>query len=288
MSFAHVQAEYLISQIPWTSDDSFENVVFEWLKLISQHPCKKKQDFEKLFATFRNNHFNKFLHNNANSSEFVKLVCDSVPTSKKEYEELFLKISAYKRNLEPMPGGHSDGVPVAVLWSLGHRALNKVWYKDEVGHVSGKCCQCLTSRRVSFVVCQEPACPATSVWLCPSCSAPPINESFVLPPPKQHEQMLANMRELYILYLSSQETKSPLDVAWSQHYRQHEPAFQVMVANLNSKLASYQHNLTEVEHNYFNLQQWADRQMSVVSKQLQQAYNNGQQSCQGYDLRYRR
>ena len=46
MSFAHLQAEYLISQLPWTSDDSFENVIFEWLKLVYQHPCKKKQDFE--------------------------------------------------------------------------------------------------------------------------------------------------------------------------------------------------------------------------------------------------
>ena len=90
MSFAHLQAEYLISQLPWTSDDSFENVIFEWLKLVYQHPCKKKQDFEKLFAIFRNSHFNKFLHNNAKSSEFVKLVCDSVLNTKKEYEELFL------------------------------------------------------------------------------------------------------------------------------------------------------------------------------------------------------
>ena len=288
MSFAHLQAEYLISQLPWTSDDSFENVIFEWLKLVYQHPCKKKQDFEKLFAIFRNSHFNKFLHNNAKSSEFVKLVCDSVLNTKKEYEELFLKISAYKQCLEPMLGGHCDGVPVVVLWSFGHSSLNEIWYKDEVGHHPGKCCRCSSTRRVSFVVRREPACPATSVWLCSNCSAPPINDSYALPSPKNHDQMLADVRELYTLYLSNQETKSPLDVAWSQHYVRHDPAFKVLVSNLQGRLTTVQNELAEVRHNYFTLRQWADRQLTTVAKQLQQAYDDGQRSCQGYDLRYRR
>lgn len=286
MSFAQIQADYILSAVPWTNNDSFENLIFEWLKLTHVHSCKKKKDFEKLFEIFRNRHFNKFLHQNTNSSEFVKLICDSVLTSKKDYEELFSKISAYKQVLEPMPGGHSGGVPVLVLSSLHQIQSNKIWYQDEVGHRAGVCCQCACTRKVTYVVVAEPECPANSLWLCSKCPVPNLDKTqYALPSSDEHDKMLEDMRELYTFFLSKKDSPSPSDSAWAQHYAVHNNAFDNCVTELKNSLVQTQCELKRVREGYWALQDWAE-QVTATPSQLQQAYNDGQRSCQGYDLRF--
>ena len=105
MSFAHIQAETILSAVPWTTDQSLEHIVFEWLKLVYHKPCKKKQDYAKVLEFYRNHHLNKFLHQQqCPSSEFVNLICSTVLTSKKDYEQLFEKLTSFQTLLETNTG----------------------------------------------------------------------------------------------------------------------------------------------------------------------------------------
>jgi|TARA_B110001450_G_C17667138_1_gene500080 hypothetical protein len=280
MSFAHIQADFILSSVPWTSNDSFENLVFEWLKFEYQHPCKKKPDFERVLADFRNHHFNKFVHNRADiASDFVKLVCDPV-TTKKEYEELFANMSAFKHVLEPLPGGHYGGVPVVVLWSLHKPSqLNNIWFHDEVGHDTGKCSQCSTSRNVSLKT-QEPICPANSVWLCPKCvDGGPCHQQYALPVvDTEHTLMLQQIQELYTTFLACGQT----EVSWTQHYAAHNSMFESVMTDLSTT----QQQLRVVTDELMQLKQWSDNQVQARAQEVHKAYTDGQYSCRGYDLRH--
>lgn len=289
MSFAHIQADSILASVSWTQDDSLENLIFEWLKLQHAHSCRKKKDFVQLLELFRDHHFNKFVHNNTGRScKFVTLICESKPTSKQDYEDLFSKMSAYKSVLEPMPGGHADGVPLLLLWPSPR--LNKIWYKDEVGHKKGVCCRCAGTRNVTFIVRQEPECPANSVWLCANCSPPVVNvhAPYALPLATKQAQMLKDMTTLYTDFLSEQS----YETAWARHYAAHNSTFQAVVTDFNTSLVQSRLELTRtqqelhhVQDKYVNLQRWADNHMYSLPQQLQQAYSEGQHSCKGYDLR---
>lgn len=300
MSFAHIQAETILSAVPWTTDKSLEHIVFEWLKLVYHKPCKKKQDYAKVLELYRNHHFNKFLHQQqCPSSEFVNLICSTVLTSKKDYEQLFEKLTSFQTLLEPIPGGHCHAIPVIVLWAVNRpQHLNKFWCMDEIGHEVGVCSQCSTRRHVTLVTRQEPECPANCSWICSNCplpaTAPP--QEYALPHGVEQEKMLSDMSSLYQTFLSNQHEQSPYEISWTRHYALHTPSFQAIVSQLQatvsqlratvseleSELLGVQHKFHSVKNELYELKQWS----SHHRYELQKAYKDGQHSCHGYDLRF--
>jgi hypothetical protein len=257
MSFEHAHAVALLGTVPWIQDRSFQNMVFEWLKLMHQHPqCKKKQDYEKLLEQFRNNSFNRFLHQRQGSTTqdedaFVKVVCASSASTKAEYVQLFQQLNSFKRVLEPILGGHLNNVPVVLLWVVeAPPNLNEIWYKDEVDSVrdSGVCIQCSGSKTLAHISCSPPRCPATAVSLCrrgcqmleASALAAALAKTrpYALTPfGPLHQKMESELNDLFTHFVQQcAEGEPPTTVynaVWTQQHAKHSDTLNTVLAELH-------------------------------------------------------
>jgi hypothetical protein len=257
MSFEHAHAVALLGTVPWIQDRSFQNTVFEWLKLMHQHPqCKKKQDYEKLLERFRNNSFNRFLHQRQGSTTqdedaFVKVVCASSASTKQEYVQLFQQLNSFKRVLEPIMGGHLNNVPVVLLWVVESPPnLNEIWYKDEVDSVrdSGVCIQCSGSKTLAHVSCSPPRCPATAVSLCRRgcqmleasalAAALAKTQPYALTPfGPLHQKMENELNDLFTHFVQQCAGGEPpttvYNAVWAQQHAKHSDTLNTVLAELH-------------------------------------------------------
>ena len=271
MSFEHAHAAALLGTVPWIQDGSFQNMVFEWLKLMHQHPqCKKKQDYEKLLERFRNNSFNRFLHQRSGSTTqdedaFVKVVCASSASTKQEYVQLFQQLNSFKRVLEPIMGGHLNNVPVVLLWVVESPPnLNEIWYKDEVDSVrdSGACIRCSGSRSLVPVSCSQPRCPATTVSICrrgcqmleASALAAVLAKTrpYALTPfGPPHRKMESELNDLFTHFVQQcaggEPPASVYNAAWTQQHAKHSTTLNTALAELHRDVKQRQAALQSAE-----------------------------------------
>lgn len=288
MSFETVQAAALLSTVPWIQDGSFQNMVFEWLKLRHQHPqCKKKQDYEKILEDFRNKTFNRFVcevhRRTANTTEdenaFVKLVCASTPKTGKEHVQLFQQLDSFKRVLEPIMGGHSNRVPVLLLWVLTSPSnLNELWYKDEVDAVrdSGVCVQCSGTKQLTPVFSGKLRCPATMVSLCGrGCPMPEASSMEAMLSKTSpyalthfgatHQQMLSEMCDMLTLFVQrcvgGEEPRTVYNHLWTTQHAQHSETINTVIDGLKKQAQRQQETMDTVVG---DLNQQGQRQQAVL------------------------
>lgn len=116
-----VQAKAVLDNVLFLNDDSFENLIFSWLKLVYKNKPKKKTEFIALLDEFRNSKISKYVFGRSSFSEnemkFIALATTNVST-KKELEGVSNEMSAFKSELEPLPGGYFKGVPTIVIYSV--------------------------------------------------------------------------------------------------------------------------------------------------------------------------
>ena len=118
-----IQAIALLKNVSYLNDNSFSNLIFCWLKLVYKNKPKKKTEFIAMFDEFRNSKISKYVFDRENGSfseqemKFIALATTNVST-KTELEGVSNEISAFKSQLEPLPGGYFKGVPTIVIYSV--------------------------------------------------------------------------------------------------------------------------------------------------------------------------
>mgnify|MGYP006076738465 CR=1 FL=1 len=118
-----IQAIALLDNVSYLNDNSFSNLIFSWLKLVYKNKPKKKTEFIAMFDEFRNSKISKYVFDRENGSfseqemKFIALATTNVST-KTELEGVSNEISAFKSQLEPLPGGYFKGVPAIVIYSV--------------------------------------------------------------------------------------------------------------------------------------------------------------------------
>ena len=118
-----IQAIALLKNVSYLNDNSFSNLIFYWLKLVYKNKPKKKTEFIAMFDEFRNSKISKYVFDRENGSfseqemKFIALATTNVST-KTELEGVSNEISAFKSQLEPLPGGYFKGVPAIVIYSV--------------------------------------------------------------------------------------------------------------------------------------------------------------------------
>jgi len=119
--FNEIHAVALLDNVSYLNDDSFLNLIFSWLKIIYKNKPKKKTEFIAAFDEFRNSKISKYVFGRSSFSEqemkFIALATTNVNT-KTELEGVSNEISAFKSQLEPLPGGYFKGVPTIVIYSV--------------------------------------------------------------------------------------------------------------------------------------------------------------------------
>lgn len=305
MSFGTVQAAALLSTVPWIQDGSFQNIVFEWLKLRHQHPrCKKKQEHEKILEHFRNKTFNRFLHRRPDKTTedenaFVKLVCASTPKNGKEYVRLFQQLDSFKRVLEPIMGGHSNTVPVLLLWVLTSPSnLNEIWYKDEVDAVrdSGVCVQCSGTKQLSPVFCGEVRCPATRVSLCGGgCQMPEASSMEAMLSKTRpyaltqfgssHQKMVSEMSAMLTLFVQQcvggGQPPMVYNSVWAKQHAQHSDTLNTVLGDLRRSAQRQQAALHSLETDLHNTKIALNQAENRCRHTQQELHTLKQQSWEG-------
>ena len=310
MSLEKVHAAALLATVPWVQEGSFQNIVFEWLKLMHQRPrCRKKQDYVKVLEQFRNSSFNRFLHQRQGTATkdeetFVKLVCAPQASTKKDYTELFLQLNSFKQVLEPMMGGHLNTIPVVLLWVLHNPPnLNEIWYKDEVDSVrdSGVCVQCSGTKNLTPSFCTKLRCPATTVMLCSGgCQLPePSTVDSMLANTHQyaltqfgpwHQKMVTELHNMFTQFVqqcgAGEPPPSVYNAVWAQQHAQHSDSVDTLLRELQRSAQQQQSALQSLEAELRRAKQAHTRTESVLSntqhelcklKAIQQSWGRGRE-----------
>ena len=150
-NFENVHARAEVDAAHRYEKNSFEEALFEWLKLCANmRPYRKRADYETVLENYRNNYFNCFLYNNGNvqnddlKAQFIQKVCNTDVSTKKQLESLFCQIKEICINkLGPFKGGHCLKTPVAIIGSLYPEVdLSAIWYKDELENIKNNHDKC--------------------------------------------------------------------------------------------------------------------------------------------------
>tara|TARA_B110000091_G_scaffold130897_1_gene140329 strand:- start:2798 stop:3970 length:1173 start_codon:yes stop_codon:yes gene_type:complete len=294
MSFEKVHAAALLATVPWIQEGSFQNIVFEWLKLMHQQPrCRKKQDYAKVLEQFRNNSFNRFLHQRLGTATkdeetFVKLVCAPQASTKKDYTELFQQLNSFKQVLEPMLGGHLNTVPVVLLWVLHNPPnLNEIWYKDEVDSIrdSGVCIQCLGTKNLTPCVlknlqCPKLQCPATTITLCSGkCQLPDRStvESMLVKTHSYaltqfgpfHQKLVTELHDMFTQFVQDcvggEQPQTVYNAVWAKQHAQHSDSVDSLLRELRRSAQQQQSVLQSMGNELHHTKQTLGRTESMLS-----------------------
>lgn len=247
-----IQAIALLDNVSYLNDNSFSNLIFYWLKLVYKNKPKKKTEFIAMFDEFRNSKISKYVFDRENGSfseqemKFIALATTNVST-KTELEGVSNEISAFKSQLEPLPGGYFKGVPAIVIYSVDKPEKILPYFQlppSAYGDMQNKMIADITLLYTDFVQLCDNKDPKSYQGAWNKCLE---NKS------KAFADEMAGLREERDLLASN-------------------------VSALQKEVCFLKGGIDRVlQKNYCENQQHR--------LQLQEAYRHGQLSCHGYDLR---